>query len=151
VLTFWDELLEKFSNGLVESFRKVVSGWIVGRRRHTSDFELAAESLERLADELKPIIMDNPSWHAKVIDYMMFDKLDHVRCLHLLQRGSLRPFGEVIKDKINWYPLDEGGLIGPTTSIPHILNGQEEVAGWRCPGAWWMKSPWIWQVWHRLA
>jgi len=38
--------------------------------------------------------------------------------------------------KINQYPLDEGELIGPTTSILHISNGQEEVAGRRIPGAW---------------
>jgi len=25
--------------------------------------------------------------------------------------------------------MDEGGLIGQTTSIPHISNGQEEVVG----------------------
>jgi len=25
--------------------------------------------------------------------------------------------------------LDEGGLMGPTTSIPHISYGQEEVVG----------------------
>jgi len=31
--------------------------------------------------------------------------------------------------KINWCPLVEGGLIGPTTSIRHISNGQEEVIG----------------------
>ena len=28
---------------------------------------------------------------------------------------------------MNLCPLDEGGLIGPITSILHILNGQEEV------------------------
>jgi len=37
--------------------------------------------------------------------------------------------------KINQYSLDEGGLIGLTTSIPHISNGPEEVVGRRCPGA----------------
>ena len=30
-------------------------------------------------------------------------------------------------------PLDEGGLTGPTMSIPHISNGQDEVVGQRCP------------------
>ena len=58
--------------------------------------ELVVESQKRLADELRPIIMDNPSWYAKAVDYVIFDKLDHVRCLHFLQRDSLHPFGEVI-------------------------------------------------------
>ena len=49
---------------------------------------------------------------------------------------------------MNRCPLDEGGLIGPTTSIPHISNGQVEVVERRYPGAWWMKSPWTWQAWH---
>jgi len=40
--------------------------------------------------------------------------------------------------KINQCPLDEGELIGPTKCISHILNGQEEVVGRRCLGAWWM-------------
>ena len=60
------------------------------------DSELVTEFLERLADELRPIIMDNSTWHAKMVDYMMFDKLDHVRCFHYLQRDSLHPFREVI-------------------------------------------------------
>ena len=75
---------------------RTVSGWVVCRRIHTLDSELIAESLEYLADELRPIIVNNLLWHAKVVDYMMFDKLDHVRRLHLLQRDNLRPFGEVI-------------------------------------------------------
>ena len=92
--------------------------------------------MECLANKLRPIIVDNLLWHAKVVDYVMFDKLDHVRCLHLLQRDSLCLFGEVIViTKINRYPLDEGGLIRPTTSIPHISNSQEEVIGQRYPGA----------------
>jgi len=53
--------------------------------------------------------------------------------------------------RMNRCPLDEGGLIGPITSIPYISNVQEEVVERRCPGAWWMKSPWTWQAWHRLA
>jgi len=43
--------------------------------------------------------------------------------------------------KINRCPLNEGGLIEPATSIPHMSNGHEEVVGRRCPGAWWMNSP----------
>ena len=58
--------------------------------------ELVAESLGCLADELRPIIMDNPLWHAKAVDHVMFDELDHVRCLYLLQGDSLCPFREVI-------------------------------------------------------
>jgi len=47
--------------------------------------------------------------------------------------------------------LDVGGVMGLMTSIPYILNGYEEVVGWRCPSAWWLKPSWIWQAWHRLA
>jgi len=36
---------------------------------------------------------------------------------------------------MNRYYLDEGGLIGPTTSIPHISNGQVKVVKRRNPGA----------------
>jgi len=67
-----------------KSFCKDISGWVVCRRIHTLDSELIAESLEYLADELRPIIVNNLLWHAKVVDYMMFDKLDHVRHLYLL-------------------------------------------------------------------
>ena len=42
-----------------------------------------------LADELRPIIMDNLSWHAKAVNHVMFDELDHVRCLYLPQEDSL--------------------------------------------------------------
>ena len=35
--------------------------------------------------------------------------------------------------KINRCPFDDGGLIGPTTSIPHISNGQVEVVGVKIP------------------
>ena len=46
------------------------------------DAELVAESVKGLADELRSIIMDNPSWHAKAVGHVMFDKLDHIKCLH---------------------------------------------------------------------
>ena len=61
-----------------------------------STSELVVESLECLADELRPIIMKNLSWHAKAVDHVIFDEFDHVRCLYLLQGDSLCPFGEVI-------------------------------------------------------
>jgi len=57
--------------------------------------ELITESLERLADELRPIIMENLLWHTKAVDHEMFDKLDQVRCLHLLQRDCLCSFWKV--------------------------------------------------------
>ena len=56
--------------------------------------KFVAESLESLTDELKTIIMDNPSWHAKAIDHV--NELDHVRCLYLPQGDSFSPFREVI-------------------------------------------------------
>jgi len=62
----------------------------------------------------------------------MFNELDHVRCIYLPQGDSFSPFREVIiMVRINRCPLDENGLIGPITSIPHISNGQEEVVGRR--------------------
>ena len=78
------------------SARPLAAGWIVNHCRHILNSELVAEFLERLANELRLIIVDNPSWHAKAVDYVMSDKLDHVRCLYFLQRDSLHPFGEVI-------------------------------------------------------
>jgi len=95
-LALQDKFLEKFSNGLIEGFYKAVSGWIVCRRRHTLDSEFVTESLEGLADKLRPIIMNNPLWHAKVVDHMMFNKLDHVRYLYLPQGDSFNLFGKVI-------------------------------------------------------
>ena len=58
--------------------------------------KLVAESLEYLANEQRPIIVDNLSWHAKAVDYVMFDKLDHATYFYLLQRDNLYPFREVI-------------------------------------------------------
>ena len=52
--------------------------------KNTLDPELLVESLKRLADELRPIIVKNPSWHAEAVDHVMFYKFNHVRCLHLL-------------------------------------------------------------------
>jgi len=49
-----------------------------------------------LADELRPIIMDNPSWHTKAVDHVMFNELDHVRCLYLPQGYSFSLFREII-------------------------------------------------------
>ena len=64
--------------------------------RHTLELELVAESLECLTDELRPIIIDNPSWHAKAVDHVMFNEQDYVRCLYLPQRDSFSPFRKVI-------------------------------------------------------
>jgi len=88
--------LRKFSNSFVENFYKAVSSLIVCHRRHTLDPELVVESLKGLADELRPIIMDNPSWYAKEVDHVIFNKLDHVICLYLSQGNSFSPFGEII-------------------------------------------------------
>jgi len=60
------------------------------------DSKLVAKSLEGLTDELRLIIMDNPSWHTEVVDYVMFNELDHVRCLYLSEKNSFSPFREVI-------------------------------------------------------
>ena len=80
--------------------------------------------------------MNDLSWHTKAINDVMFNKFDHVRCLYLPQGNSFSPFREVIVIvKMNRYPLDEGRLIGPTTSIPHISNGQVEAVERRYPGA----------------
>ena len=62
----------------------------------TPDSKLVAEPLKGLADELRLITMDSPSWHAKAVDHVMFNKLDHVRCLYLPQGDSFSPFREVI-------------------------------------------------------
>ena len=64
--------------------------------RYTLDPKLVAESLEGLADELRSITMDNPSWHAKVVDHVMFNELDHVRCFYLPQGDSFSQFGKII-------------------------------------------------------
>ena len=60
------------------------------------DSELLTESLKGLADELRPIIMDDPSWHTKAVNDVMFNEFDHVRCFYLPQRDSFSPFREVI-------------------------------------------------------
>jgi len=103
--------------------------------RYILDPKLVVEFLECLANELRPIIVNNPSWYAKAIDHI--NELDHIRCFYLLKGiGSTHLEKESIMVKINQCLLVEDGLIEPTTSIPHILNSQEEVIGRRCPGAW---------------
>jgi len=42
---------------------------------HILDPKLIAESLEGLADELRPIIIDNLSWHAKAVDHVILMNL----------------------------------------------------------------------------
>jgi len=73
--------------------------------------------------------MDNSSWHAKAINNVMFDKLDHIRRFYFFQRNSFCPFGEVksVMGRINRCPLKDGGQIGPITFIPYISNGYEKV------------------------
>ena len=71
MLAFRDEFLEKFFDSFVESFCEAISGWVVCRSGHTLDSELVAEPLKSLADELGPIVMNDPSWHT------------NVRCLYL--------------------------------------------------------------------
>jgi len=36
--------------------------------------ELVAEPLKSLADELGPIIMNNPSWYTKAVNDVMFNE-----------------------------------------------------------------------------
>jgi len=40
--------------------------------------------------------MDNPSWHAKAVNDVMFNELDYIRCLYLPQGDNFCPFEEVI-------------------------------------------------------
>jgi len=96
MLALQDEFLEKFPNSHVESFCKAISHWIVCCGKHTLDSELVTESLECLVDELRPIIMDNLSWHAKVVDHVMFNELNHFRCFYLPQGDSFSPFEKII-------------------------------------------------------
>ena len=49
-----------------------------------------------LAIELRPIIVNNPSWRTNAVDHVKFNELDHVGCLYLPQEDSLSIFGEVI-------------------------------------------------------
>jgi len=60
------------------------------------DYEFVTESLKCWADKLRPIIVNNLSWHAKEVDYVIFNKLDHVKCPYLPQEDSFNLFGEVI-------------------------------------------------------
>ena len=60
------------------------------------DPEFVAEPLKSLDDELGPIIMNNPSWYTKAVNDVMFNELDHIRCLYLPQRDSFGPFREVV-------------------------------------------------------
>jgi len=49
------------------------------------DFELIAESVKLLADELGSIVMDDSSRHTKAVYHVMLDKFDHVRRLYFFQ------------------------------------------------------------------
>jgi len=40
--------------------------------------------------------MDNLSWHTKAVDHVMFNELDHIKCLYLPQGDSFSLFGKVI-------------------------------------------------------
>ena len=42
------------------------------------DSELFAESLKSLADELGPIVMNDPSWHTEAVNNVMFNEFNHV-------------------------------------------------------------------------
>ena len=53
------------------------------------DSELIAEPLKSLTDELGPIVMNDPSWHTKAVNDVIFNEFDHVRCLYLPQGNSL--------------------------------------------------------------
>lgn len=58
--------------------------------------KLVAESLERLSDELRTIIIDNPSWDAEMVDDVVFDKLNHIMGFDLSKRVTPCPFAKII-------------------------------------------------------
>jgi len=94
------------------------------------DSEFVTESLECLADELRPVIVDDLSGYTAVVEHVMLDELDHVWCLYFFQGDNFHPFREVIH-----YGQDESMSSGCwmtdwfITSIPHISNCHEEDVG----------------------
>jgi len=52
---------------------------------------------------------------------------------------------------MNWWPIADGGLMGPMSLIPQASNGHEATVGWNNSRGWCMKSAWVWQVLHRFA
>ena len=49
-----------------------------------------------MTDELQPIVVHDSPRNAKVVDNMMFDKLDGIRCLDFFKWDGFQPFGKVI-------------------------------------------------------
>src|SRR3954466_16185740 len=73
-----DELLKQFPDSFVEGFSKAISWRIVCRGGYALYSEFSAKLLERVADELRPIIMHNPPGDTKTVDHVVFDKLDDI-------------------------------------------------------------------------
>src|SRR3954463_497110 len=90
-----DELLEDFSNGLVESLRESIRGRIVGGRGYALDSELVTEPRENNANELRAVIMHNSPQHSIAVDDVVLDELHHIACFDFSQGDCFCPFGEV--------------------------------------------------------
>jgi len=58
------------------------------------DSEFVIDLLEYLADELRPVIVDDSSGYTDAVKHVMVDELDHFWCLYFLQGD---PFREVIR------------------------------------------------------
>src|SRR5438270_169643 len=73
-----DELLEQFPDSFVEGFSEAIGWRVTCCGGYALYSEFSAKLLKRVADELRPIIMHNPSGDTKVVDHVVFDKLDSI-------------------------------------------------------------------------
>src|SRR3954463_14576552 len=71
-----DELLEQFPDSSVEGFSEAIGWRVICCGGYAFFPEFSAKPLEGVADELRPIIMHDPSGDTKAVDHVVFDKLD---------------------------------------------------------------------------
>jgi len=81
------------------------------------------------------------SWGHKSVDDIVFGEVNNIDSFNFSGRCNFRPFREVMDiARMNWWPLADGGLISPMTSIPQASNSHEATVGWSNSGGWCLTS-----------